>query len=162
MSQGIEDGYLAACEILRRDIFLIENCHVSKKRGVSALIWRTRLWGMQSPVRSAAPLRRAKAMAPRVLRIGYSCSSASRSHDIATEVDEHMVIPNPFHGIIVIAYRCAPTTSHAMVQDDDDQRIHAWRQATRLATVFRKIVAGLLCRKPPLPGLYSKLGGDLQ
>jgi hypothetical protein len=27
------------------------------------------------------------------------------------------------------------------LRPDDDQRIHAWREATRLATVFRKIVA---------------------
>jgi type I restriction enzyme, R subunit len=34
MSQGIEDGYLAACEIVRRDIFLDQNLQHEQETGV--------------------------------------------------------------------------------------------------------------------------------
>src|SRR2546423_8724499 len=34
ISQGIEDGYLAACEIVRRDIFLDSHTETERERGV--------------------------------------------------------------------------------------------------------------------------------
>ena len=41
MSQGIEDGYLAACEIVQRDIFLDRKTDSERKTGVE----QTDLWG---------------------------------------------------------------------------------------------------------------------
>ena len=35
MSQGIEDGYLAACEIIRRDIFLDDKPHNEREDGIN-------------------------------------------------------------------------------------------------------------------------------
>ena len=77
MGQGIEDGYLAACEILRRDIFLDDKPGNERETGVEQADPGTRRSGMRTPESLWAGSWRAPATRPRRSRIDCSFLSAS-------------------------------------------------------------------------------------
>ncbi len=74
MSQGIEDGYLAACEIVRRDIFLDTHAADERAEGVS----QQDLWSkLLTDARTGAPLTVADA----------------RTQYIASTFEDHLLLP---------------------------------------------------------------------
>lgn len=74
MSQGIEDGYLAACEIVRRDIFLGDKPRSEREAGVD----RTDLQG--KPLRDAVTGER---LAP----------DAAQAHYAAESLEDRLLLP---------------------------------------------------------------------
>jgi hypothetical protein len=81
------------------------------------------------------------------------------------EIDEYVVMPNHFHGIVIVGAdlcvrpdvhapsiergrtrRFAPTEDHPMVQNDDHKCLPSWCQRKRMAAVSRQSLAAQLLR----------------
>jgi len=78
LGQGIEDGFLAACEIVRRDIFLQGSPFAERETGLDRDDLASARSGTPSPARRWRPNRRANTTAPGPSRTGWSCPIASR------------------------------------------------------------------------------------
>jgi len=77
LGQGIEDGYLAACEIVRRDIFLEGNPFAEREPAWTATTSAPFPCGTRSPASSWPPPRPASTTAPSRSRTALSCRTAS-------------------------------------------------------------------------------------